>query len=35
VDEEVIRDNRRPRLLDEHGVDILYSDDDQSLRDAA
>src|SRR3990170_704543 len=35
VDEQVIRDNRRPHLLDEHGVDIPYSDADQSLRDAA
>ena len=35
VDEQVIRDNRRPHLLDEHGVDIPYSDTDQSLRDAA
>ena len=35
VDEQVIRDNRRPGLLDEHGVDIPYSDTDQSLRDAA
>jgi ATP-dependent Clp protease ATP-binding subunit ClpX len=34
VDEEVIREARRPRLLNEHGVEIAYSDD-QSLRDAA
>jgi len=35
VDEQVIRDNRRPGLLDEHGVEIPYSDADQSLLDAA
>jgi ATP-dependent Clp protease ATP-binding subunit ClpX len=34
VDEEVIRLGRRPRLLNEHAVELLYSDD-ESLRDAA
>lgn len=34
VDEDVILESQRPRLLDEHGTELPYSDD-QTLRDAA